>query len=605
MRTKQSAPQITDSALRLPGDFPLLPDEVIERFPSLVEWNQAAGRFWNQTQNAMQDFARAVLDVTELAGVFVVDGSQRAIYVKGSRDQGAYADPDTPFYADAAGYFSLGTSLTWNPETKTLTVLGSFVVTGGSIGGFDIGPDYIRDASDTFGLSSETSGSPNVRFWAGSTFAARDTAPFRVYDDGAMAASSGVIGGWAISSTTLAANNAVLDSTGQLLLGTGNDVAILSATNATYRLWIGNATAGTAAFSVTKAGAVFAISGTVGGFTLGATSLTAGTGPTTISLSTVVTAGLSVGDPTGLRAIHRAGTGGTSASFYLFNSANALVGSFEVQSGHEAPNIFLSNTAGTQTIDIDIDKFVSKSTITFDGDTNIYRDSADTLKTDDDFIVAGNLTVGGTYSPASITTGAISGTTGAFSSNVTIGGTLSVTGAFSPTSVSTGAISGTTGTFSSNVSITGTLTVSGAFSPSSVSTGAISGTTGSFSSNVSITGTTTFTGGVTMNSGFFSIGSCSILGGLGLTGAVTTGDGSLGAPGHAFASDTDTGWRLNSAGDMRGVTSGADRLVVRDAAIVLLVPLKFDTNKAAGSPTPGGTVSAQDASGTTIQLITT
>ncbi len=281
MELKQSATQISDSALRMPGDFPMLPDDLIERFPSLGNWNQEVARFWNQNQNAINDFAHAVLDVTELGGLFVVDGNNKSIYVKGPRNQGAYDDADTPFYVDDAGYFSLGKSLTWNPETKTLTVLGSFVVTGGSIGGFDIGPDYMRDASDTFGLSSETSGSPNVRFWAGSTFAARDTAPFRVYDSGARVASSGVIGGWAISTTTLAANNAILDSAGQLLLGTSNDVAILSATNATYRLWIGNATAGTAAFSVTKAGALFAISGTVGGFTLSATALTAGAGATT------------------------------------------------------------------------------------------------------------------------------------------------------------------------------------------------------------------------------------------------------------------------------------------------------------------------------------
>ncbi len=307
----------------------------------------------------------------------------------------------------------------------------------------------------------------------------------------------------------------------------------------------------------------------------------------------MITAGLSVGNPAGLRSVHRSGTGGTSASFYLFNASNALVGSFEVQSGHEAPTIFLSNTAGTRTIEIDIDKFVSKSTITFDGDTNIYRDAADTLKTDDNFVVGGTLTIGGAFSPGSISTGAISGTTGSFSSNVSITGTLTLGGAFSPGSISTGAISGTTGSFSSNVSISGTLTT-GTFAPSSISTGTLS-----------TSSTASFTGAVTMSSGFLSFGSGVIVGGLGLSGAVTAGNGSAGAPAFSFASDTDTGWWLTSAGNMRAATSGADRLVIRDGAVVLLVPLKFDTNKAAGSPTPGGTISAQDLSGATIQLITT
>ena len=93
---------------------------------------------------------------------------------------------------------------------------------------------------------------------------------------GTLTATAGTIGGFSIGATTITGSNLVLDSAGQRIsLGTSNDIVILDADDATYRLWIGNATASSATFSVTKAGAVSATSGTVGGFTLGATTLTA------------------------------------------------------------------------------------------------------------------------------------------------------------------------------------------------------------------------------------------------------------------------------------------------------------------------------------------
>ena len=80
---------------------------------------------------------------------------------------------------------------------------------------------------------------------------------------GTIYATAGTIGGWTIGATTLTGGNATLGSTGVLTLGTSNDVAIMSAADATYRLWIGHATAGSAPFRVTKAGAVTATSVTV------------------------------------------------------------------------------------------------------------------------------------------------------------------------------------------------------------------------------------------------------------------------------------------------------------------------------------------------------
>ena len=82
---------------------------------------------------------------------------------------------------------------------------------------------------------------------------------------GSVNAGSGNIGGWAIGATTLTGGNATLSSTGNLTLGTGNDVVRLSADDATYRIWVGHATAASAPFRVTKAGVLTASSATITG----------------------------------------------------------------------------------------------------------------------------------------------------------------------------------------------------------------------------------------------------------------------------------------------------------------------------------------------------
>lgn len=89
-----------------------------------------------------------------------------------------------------------------------------------------------------------------------------------VYVSGTINATTGVIGGFTIGATTISASNFILDSANQrITLGSGNDVVILDADDATYRLWAGNAVPASAPFSVTKAGVLNAtgavISGTI------------------------------------------------------------------------------------------------------------------------------------------------------------------------------------------------------------------------------------------------------------------------------------------------------------------------------------------------------
>lgn len=129
-------------------------------------------------------------------------------------------------------------------------------------------PGYILGFDASTGLAKFYIGnSTNYLNWTGTALVI----------SGSITATAGNIGGWIINSTNLtsASGNVILDSGGVLTIGTGNNVVILSSTDATYRLWVGNATAASAPFSITKAGAIAATSGTIGGWTIGATTLSA------------------------------------------------------------------------------------------------------------------------------------------------------------------------------------------------------------------------------------------------------------------------------------------------------------------------------------------
>jgi hypothetical protein len=116
----------------------------------------------------------------------------------------AYGNNNETFKVSASGIhlghadFSsapFSVSMTGALVATSATISGSITATSGAIGGFNIGTDYIRDAANSFGLASTVSGSDDVRFWAGDTFANRATAPFRVTEAGVVTvgASNGVV----------------------------------------------------------------------------------------------------------------------------------------------------------------------------------------------------------------------------------------------------------------------------------------------------------------------------------------------------------------------------------------------------------------------------
>lgn len=170
------------------------------------------------------------------------------------------------------------------------TITGTLTATTGFIGGWAIATSDIKDIAGTTGLSSLVTGGDDIRLWAGDV--TPGSAEFRVYESGALVASSATITG-AITATsgsigsftigtylytgTKTAYNDVnagvhLGSDG---IGIGNNVftvdsaGALVATSATIT---GAITATSGSFT----GAITATSGTIGGFTITATELYGG-----------------------------------------------------------------------------------------------------------------------------------------------------------------------------------------------------------------------------------------------------------------------------------------------------------------------------------------
>lgn len=85
----------------------------------------------------------------------------------------------------------------------------------------------------------------------------------------------GDVGGFIVTANALTGGALVLDSSlNRITWGTANDVMIADADDATYRLWIGNATAASAPFSVTKAGVTLVTQITATSIIIGANTIT-------------------------------------------------------------------------------------------------------------------------------------------------------------------------------------------------------------------------------------------------------------------------------------------------------------------------------------------
>lgn len=136
-----------------------------------------------------------------------------------------------------------------------LTISGSLNATSGTIGGFTIGSDYIRDVGNSFGLASTITGGDDVRFWAGSAFSARATAPVRIYESGTAVFSSATVNGSPVTNNDTFGSGAdgafVLDGTNTYATyfsKSGSDYTQLMDVYATNITLSGTATLNTAGY---------------------------------------------------------------------------------------------------------------------------------------------------------------------------------------------------------------------------------------------------------------------------------------------------------------------------------------------------------------------
>lgn len=151
----------------------------------------------------------------------------------------AFADTNDGFWLgidQGVAKFSIGSPssfLSW--DGSTLTVTGTLVATTGTIGGFSIGADYIRDTANSMGLASTVTGGDDVRFWAGDSFANRATAPFRVTEAGAVTGSSITITGGSVATSVL--NGLVALANTNLAAQGWTQTCSFSASSATVVAW--------------------------------------------------------------------------------------------------------------------------------------------------------------------------------------------------------------------------------------------------------------------------------------------------------------------------------------------------------------------------------
>jgi hypothetical protein len=131
------------------------------------------------------------------------------------------------FISDEVFIGEVGNSLTYD-TTNGLVIEGDITATTGSIGGFDIGTDYIRDVANSFGMASTVSGSDDVRFWAGDTFANRATAPFRVTESGYLVARLSSIATYTPSSASTATLDCSTANDHRITMPAGNITIALS-----------------------------------------------------------------------------------------------------------------------------------------------------------------------------------------------------------------------------------------------------------------------------------------------------------------------------------------------------------------------------------------
>lgn len=173
------------------------------------------------------------------------------------------------------GQFRVGSSsafLYW--DGSDLYTTGKINATGGSFTG-----DVKLDGGTLFAGSAANSGQ-RVRLNSSGIFAYNSggTQTFSLDTAGYVNATTGLIGGWNLGTTTLSANSVVLNSAGQISLGGSPSTSVYLSSTDTARIWVGSQASSGAKFRVDADGTLRATGAVIG---LGAGSTIDGYATTT------------------------------------------------------------------------------------------------------------------------------------------------------------------------------------------------------------------------------------------------------------------------------------------------------------------------------------
>lgn len=172
---------------------------------------------------------------------------------------------------NAMGFFkSDGTGMLYY-EDGNMILKGGIYSSTGTIGGWNIGSTSIYSGTGTNRVQLSSLTSSDYSIWAGNEVASN--APFSVKKNGTIYSTSGTIGGWTIGSNSLHSGSST--------------TYVGMATNGDYALWAGHATAASAPFRVKHDGTFVSSSGTIGGWSIGSTSIYSGEGTSRVQLSTL------------------------------------------------------------------------------------------------------------------------------------------------------------------------------------------------------------------------------------------------------------------------------------------------------------------------------
>lgn len=218
------------------------------------------------------------------------------------------------------GRFRVGSNssfLYW--DGLDLYTTGKINATGGSFTG-----DVQLNGGSLYAGSLPNSGQ-RIRLNSSGIFAynSAGTQTFSLDTAGYINATSGLIGGWTLGSTSLSSNGVVISNTGQISLGdTATNSVYLSSVDTSYRLWIGSNSGSNAPFRVTKGGVLYASGATIDG-----NSTIAGTVTIGGSTASTVVSNSSTALSNSTTALNTANAANTAVATKLTKSASTITDS--------------------------------------------------------------------------------------------------------------------------------------------------------------------------------------------------------------------------------------------------------------------------------------